>query len=78
MFEKALSLISRYDRIIIHRHNNPDGDAIGSQAGLKHLILENFKGKEVYAVGDLRDGTPSWRTALRIQCPMNTTTVRSQ
>ena len=48
MFEKALSLISRYDRIIIHRHNNPDGDAIGSQVGLKHLILENFKGKEVY------------------------------
>lgn len=52
MFEKALSLISRYDRIIIHRHNNPDGDAIGSQVGLKHLILENFKGKEVYTVGD--------------------------
>lgn len=52
MFEKALSLISRYDRIIIHRHNNPDGDAIGSQVGLKHLILENFKCKEVYTVGD--------------------------
>ena len=65
MFEKALSLISRYDRIIIHRHNNPDGDAIGSQVGLKHLILENFKGKEVYAVGDpagryafMADSTP--------------------
>lgn len=52
MFETILSLIQKYDRIIIHRHTNPDGDALGSQIGLKHLILDNFPGKEVFAVGD--------------------------
>ncbi len=52
MFEKILTLLNKYDRIIIHRHKNPDGDAIGSQVGLKHLILENLPGKEVYCVGD--------------------------
>ena len=52
MFEQALELIKKYDRIIIHRHNRPDGDAMGSQIGLKHLILENFPGKQVYMVGD--------------------------
>lgn len=52
MFEDALALIARYNRIIIHRHGNPDGDALGSQIGLKHILLANFPGKEVYAVGD--------------------------
>ncbi len=52
MFEKIIQLIEKYDRIIIHRHKNPDGDAIGSQVGLKHLILENFPKKEVFCVGD--------------------------
>ena len=52
MFQQALQLIRRYDRIIIHRHLNPDGDAIGSQVGLKHILLENFPGKEVFVVGD--------------------------
>ena len=52
MFESILSLIQQYNRIIIHRHTHPDGDALGSQIGLKHLILENFPGKEVYIVGD--------------------------
>ncbi len=52
MFEQILSLFNKYDRIIIHRHKNPDGDAIGAQIGLKHLILENLPSKEVYCVGD--------------------------
>ena len=52
MFENILQLIRQHDRIIIHRHSNPDGDAIGSQIGLKHILLENFPGKEVYVVGD--------------------------
>ena len=53
MFEEARRLIDAYDRIIIHRHNRPDGDAMGSQLGLKHIILENFPGKQVYVVGDV-------------------------
>ena len=52
MFEKVLEQIKAFDRIIIHRHTNPDGDAMGSQIGLKHILLENFPGKEVYCVGD--------------------------
>lgn len=52
MFHDLLQLIKRYDTIIIHRHGRPDGDAMGSQIGLKHLILENFPGKTVYMVGD--------------------------
>lgn len=52
MFEKILETIRLYDRIIIHRHKNPDGDALGSQIGLKHILLENFPGKEILAVGD--------------------------
>ena len=31
MFEQILDLIKKYDKIIIHRHKKPDGDAIGSQ-----------------------------------------------
>ena len=52
MFEEVLQQIKRYDRIIIHRHKNPDGDAMGSQIGLKHIILENFPEKTVLTVGD--------------------------
>ena len=52
MFEQAFALIQSYNRIIIHRHKNPDGDALGSQIGLKHILKENFPEKEVYMVGD--------------------------
>lgn len=52
MFDAILQELQAYSRIIIHRHKNPDGDALGSQIGLKHILLENFPGKEVYAVGD--------------------------
>ena len=53
MFENILQEIRRFDRIILHRHKKPDGDAMGSQLGLKHIILENFPGKQVYVVGDV-------------------------
>lgn len=52
MFEKILADIREYDRIIIHRHKSPDGDAMGSQVGLANIIRVNFPGKEVYTVGD--------------------------
>ncbi len=52
MFENILEKIRSFDRIIIHRHTNPDGDAMGSQIGLKHILKENFPGKEIYVVGD--------------------------
>lgn len=52
MFKEAYKLIKKYDRIIIHRHSYPDGDAIGSQLGLARLIKDNFPKKEVFVVGD--------------------------
>ncbi|MBQ3155869.1 MAG: bifunctional oligoribonuclease/PAP phosphatase NrnA [Clostridia bacterium] len=52
MFEKVLKAIADHPMIIIHRHTNPDGDALGSQIGLKHIILANFPDKTVYMVGD--------------------------
>ena len=52
MFQAILNAITRYDTIIIHRHKNPDGDAMGSQIGLKHILMENFPEKKIYVVGD--------------------------
>lgn len=52
MFEQALKLISDYPVIVIHRHTNPDGDALGSQIGLKHILRANFPEKTIYTVGD--------------------------
>ena len=52
MFEAILEDLRAFHRIIIHRHGRPDGDAIGSQVGLKHILKENFPEKEIYVVGD--------------------------
>lgn len=52
MFEAIYALIKQYDTIILHRHNKPDGDAMGSQLGMKHILMENFPEKKIYAVGD--------------------------
>ena len=52
MFNQIKTLIEKYDHIVIHRHKNPDGDAYGSQMGLKRLIELNYPEKTVYAVGD--------------------------
>ncbi len=52
MFEKILDAIKEFDTIIIHRHQNPDGDALGSQIGMREIIKDNFPQKTVYAVGD--------------------------
>ncbi|MBU1141340.1 MAG: bifunctional oligoribonuclease/PAP phosphatase NrnA [Firmicutes bacterium] len=53
--DKIYDLIQSYDTIIIHRHQRPDMDAIGSQYGLYLTIKENYPSKNVYAVGDLSD-----------------------
>ena len=52
MFNAILEEIRSFSTIILHRHSRPDGDALGSQIGLKQLILHNFPGKTVYTVGD--------------------------
>ena len=52
MFEKILKLIQEHDTVILHRHERPDGDAMGSQIGLKHLLKTNYPNKEILVVGD--------------------------
>ncbi len=52
MYKIIDNKIKEYETIIIHRHKNPDMDAIGSQVGLYHLIKENNPNKNVYVVGD--------------------------
>lgn len=52
MFTQIAEAIKKYDTIIIHRHTNPDGDALGSQIGLKAVLQENFPNKKIYVVGD--------------------------
>lgn len=47
--------IKEFGTIIIHRHSRPDGDAIGSQIGLKEAIKATYPYKKVYAVGDVSD-----------------------
>lgn len=52
MYAQVLKAITDHQVIIIHRHTNPDGDALGSQIGLKHILRANFPDKTVYTVGD--------------------------
>lgn len=49
--KKILQEIKNHEKIIILRHVIPDGDAYGSQLGLKYLILDNFKNKNVKVGG---------------------------
>ena len=43
--------IKKYDTIVIARHVGPDPDALGSQIGLKEIILNTFPHKKVYTAG---------------------------
>ena len=52
LFQQIKDKIEEFDTIIIHRHKTPDGDAIGSQLGLKEAIKETYPNKQVYAVGE--------------------------
>lgn len=66
MFEKIINEIEKYDTIIIHRHTKPDGDALGSQLGLKYAILDNYPNKKVYTVGDMTE-----RYSFMTETPMD-------
>ncbi len=66
MFEGIYELIGKYPRIILHRHKNPDGDALGAQLGLQRILAENYPDKEILAVGDM---TP--RYAFMATSPMD-------
>lgn len=51
MIKAFIAEIEKYDIITIFRHAHPDGDAFGSQYGLKQWIIENYPDKQVYALG---------------------------
>lgn len=53
MKELILNKVKQYKTIIIHRHQRPDLDAIGSQMGLKYILESEFPKKKILVVGDL-------------------------
>ncbi|MHC3837480.1 DHH family phosphoesterase, partial [Streptococcus thermophilus] len=59
LFQAILEKIKSYDTIIIHRHQRPDPDAIGSQIGLKEILKANFSDKKILATG-INEPTLSW------------------
>ncbi len=50
-FKEIEEIILKYNSIVIFHHINPDGDCLGSQFGLKQLIISNFPNIKVYAIG---------------------------
>lgn len=50
-FSEIIAKIVASDKIVIHRHVNPDPDALGSQAGLAEAIKNSFPEKQVHIVG---------------------------
>lgn len=48
--------IKKYNKIIIHRHQRPDPDAIGSQVGLAEILRASFPYKQIYVVGSIFRG----------------------
>lgn len=51
IYKQIYRVIKKYDSIVIARHIGADPDALGSQFGLRELILSSFPNKKVYAVG---------------------------
>lgn len=50
--KNIIKLIKKFNTIIIHGHQHPDGDCLGSQMGLKDIILSTYPNKNVYVVGE--------------------------
>ncbi len=53
LFNKLTEVLSKYDRVIIMSHKNPDLDAIGSSMGLFRILTE--MGKEAYIFLEKKD-----------------------
>ncbi|QHX36211.1 bifunctional oligoribonuclease and PAP phosphatase NrnA [Spiroplasma sp. TIUS-1] len=57
-YKTLLQKIEEYKTIIIAKHVMPDWDAQGSAEGLKRIIEDNFKNKNVYIVGSKIEDKP--------------------
>ena len=53
MKEQIRQLIEQASTIIIHRHERPDPDALGSQFGLQRVLQNRFPDKKIKAVGEM-------------------------
>ncbi|WP_334352880.1 DHH family phosphoesterase [Companilactobacillus sp. HBUAS56257] len=51
MIDDILKKIAQYKTIVIIRHQNPDPDAIGSQAGLRAILQQVYPQKNIYITG---------------------------
>lgn len=49
--QEIIDVIKEYQTIMIHRHQSPDPDALGSQGGLADIIRRTYPDKKVYTVG---------------------------
>lgn len=54
--KEILTKIDAYQTIIIHRHQRPDPDAIGSQVGLAEILRASFPDKKIYQAGGPVEG----------------------
>lgn len=52
-FVALIDLIEQYENIIVLRHVNPDGDALGSQWGIATWIKDNYPSKKVLCKGKM-------------------------
>ncbi|HEY4537121.1 MAG TPA: bifunctional oligoribonuclease/PAP phosphatase NrnA [Erysipelothrix sp.] len=48
---KFIEIVEKYETIALFRHQNPDGDALGSQVGLALWLKKNYPKKTVYMLG---------------------------
>ena len=65
-FAEIIATIKKYDRIIILRHQNPDPDALGSQAGLATAIRQAYPDKKVLIGGNDTEGLKWLSTAEEV------------
>lgn len=59
-FDEIYKKIEEYPTIILHRHTNPDPDAIGSQAGLARALKAKFPNKKILCAGENDEGDLAW------------------
>ncbi len=55
-----LNKIKEYDRIVLSRHDRPDGDAVGSTKGLCEILRDSFPSKDILVVNDDYSGSVSF------------------
>ena len=48
---KFVEIVESFDTIAVFRHQNPDGDALGSQMGVVAWLRKRYPNKKVYALG---------------------------